>query len=59
MISENEDDLLAIFGGKPTIKDDFVKYNSIGNEELEAAKKVIESGVLSKYIGWANLEKLK
>ena len=25
MISENEDDLLAIFGGKPTIKDDFVK----------------------------------
>lgn len=42
---------LAIFGGKKTISKPFKKYNPIGKEEVRAAKKVIESGVLSKFIG--------
>jgi perosamine synthetase len=44
-------DTLAIFGGKKTVTKLFTKYRSIGNEEIEAAKKVIESGNLSEYIG--------
>jgi len=42
---------LALFGGKKTIEKPFKKYNSIGEEEKDAAIKVIESGVLSKFIG--------
>jgi len=42
---------LALFGGKKTINKTFKPYNSIGHEEVEAAKKVIESGVLSKFLG--------
>lgn len=44
-------DRLAIFGGPKVIEKPFKKYNSIGQEELNAAKKVIETGVLSQYIG--------
>ena len=42
---------LAILGGPKTINYQFKKYNSIGNEELEAAKNVVESGKLSKFVG--------
>lgn len=42
---------LAIFGGGKTISKPFKPYNSIGREEVEAAKQVVESGVLSKYLG--------
>ena len=42
---------LALFGGKKTINYKFEKYNSIGDEELIAAQKVIKSGVLSRYLG--------
>jgi len=42
---------LAIHGGKKIIERPFKKYNSIGIEEVNAAKKVIESGVLSQYLG--------
>jgi perosamine synthetase len=42
---------LAIHGGPKTINNEFVRYNSIGKEELAAATKVIESGVLSKFLG--------
>lgn len=42
---------LALFGGKRTISRPFTPYNSIGKEELEAAKAVIETGVLSKFLG--------
>ena len=42
---------LAILGGSATIVSPFRKYNSIGLEEIEAAKKVMESGVLSQFIG--------
>jgi perosamine synthetase len=44
-------DKLAIHGGKKTIDRDFDRYNSIGSNELNAAKEVIESGVLSKFLG--------
>jgi len=42
---------LAILGGAPTIKDPFVRYNSIGIEEEEAALTVVRSGNLSQFIG--------
>jgi len=42
---------LAILGGPKTIKKPIDRYNSIGIEEIEAAKSVVESGVLSKFLG--------
>jgi perosamine synthetase len=42
---------LALFGGPKTITEPFARYNSIGKEELLAAQQVIESGVLSKFLG--------
>lgn len=42
---------LAIFGGPKTITSPFKRYNPIGQEEVDAAKKVVESGVLSQFLG--------
>ena len=42
---------LALHGGPKTINKEFNRYNPISNEELEAAKSVIESGVLSQFLG--------
>jgi perosamine synthetase len=42
---------LALFGGPKTIDRPFVRYNSIGAEEVAAATEVIRSGVLSRYLG--------
>jgi perosamine synthetase len=42
---------LALLGGPRTIDTPFTRYNSIGAEEVEAAKEVVASGVLSKYLG--------
>lgn len=42
---------LAFFGGKKLIQKPFQRYNHIGPEELAAAKAVIETGVLSKFLG--------
>jgi perosamine synthetase len=42
---------LAILGGPKAIPKPFSKYNSIGREELEAVKAVIETGVLSRFLG--------
>lgn len=42
---------LALFGGSPAVKSELKRYNVIGNEELDAAKEVIESGVLSQFLG--------
>jgi len=42
---------LAILGGEKTILKEFKLYNSIGKEEVQAAKSVLESGVLSQYLG--------
>ena len=39
---------LALFGGEKTISSPFKKYNSMGKEEADAAKAVVESGVLSQ-----------
>jgi perosamine synthetase len=44
-------DTLALLGGAKTIQSGFKRYNSIGEEEVQAAKRVIESGVLSQYLG--------
>ena len=44
-------DKLAIFGGSPAVKHEPKRYNVIGAEELQAAKEVIESGVLSQFLG--------
>lgn len=44
-------DRLALFGGPKTIATPFKRYNPIGREEVEAAKDVIESGVLSQFLG--------
>ena len=42
---------LAIHGGPKTIINSFKPYNSIGKEEVNAATKVIQSGLLSKFLG--------
>ncbi len=46
---------LAIMGGKPLINHSFQRYNSIGQEEINAVLNVMKTGVLSKYLGcWDN-----
>ncbi len=42
---------LAIHGGEQLIKKPFTPYRSIGEEEVKAATAVVESGVLSQFIG--------
>lgn len=42
---------LALLGGTKAIEGPFKRYNPIGREESEAARRVIESGVLSQFIG--------
>jgi len=46
---ENKD--LALFGGPKVINKALKCYNPIGSEEVNAVKKVVESGVLSKFLG--------
>jgi perosamine synthetase len=42
---------LAIFGGKPVLKEPFKEYNTIGNQELKAATKVMKNRVISDFLG--------
>ncbi len=42
---------LALLGGPKAIATSFRRYNPIGAEEVRAAKLVIESGVLSQFLG--------
>lgn len=42
---------LALHGGPKTITKPFKRYNPIGKEDVVAAKRVVESGVLSKFLG--------
>ena len=42
---------LALLGGKKTINRPFLRYNSIGPEEIEAARSTVESGILSEFLG--------
>ena len=44
-------DSLALLGGEKTIKFPFNKYNTIGDEEIQAVNKVLESGNLSSFLG--------
>jgi perosamine synthetase len=47
----NRTTMLALNGGPKTILTPFRLYNPIGTEEVAAAKAVVESGVLSKFLG--------
>lgn len=51
MIYSASTEKLALFGGPKTIQANFRRYNPIGTEEIQAAKEVIESGVLSQFLG--------
>ncbi len=42
---------LALFGGPKVIENPFNRYNSIGKEEIEAARSVVETGNLSQFLG--------
>ncbi|HXC40617.1 MAG TPA: DegT/DnrJ/EryC1/StrS family aminotransferase [Burkholderiales bacterium] len=42
---------LALFGGPRSIDREFPRYNPIGREEMAAAQRVLQSGVLSKFLG--------
>jgi len=42
---------LAVLGGSKTINTAFKLYNPIGEEEKQAAMEVLETGVLSKFLG--------
>jgi len=45
---------LALLGGPKTIAEPLKRYNPIGREEVEAATRVVQGGVLSKFLGcWA------
>jgi perosamine synthetase len=46
---------LAILGGKPRFSGQCGIYNSIGSEEIDAVRRVVESGCLSGYYGsWSD-----
>jgi perosamine synthetase len=51
MKNKDSTHMLALLGGCKTINRSFKRYNPIGLEELAAAKEVVESGVLSKFLG--------
>lgn len=42
---------LALYGGQPVRTEPFPAYKVIGDEEKQAAVRVIESGVLSRFLG--------
>jgi perosamine synthetase len=51
VITQTKNDALAILGGPKLINHTFGLYNPLGPEEVEAANKVVQSGVLSKFLG--------
>ncbi|CAI8332209.1 MAG: GDP-perosamine synthase [Gammaproteobacteria bacterium] len=51
MSKQSVNDTLAILGGPKLINHTFGRYNPLGPEEVDAAKKVVESGVLSQFLG--------
>ena len=44
-------EILARFGGSKTIQRPFVHYRTIGDEEMAAVRDVMESGILSAFVG--------
>jgi len=51
MSDQKNSEKLALLGGHKAISKTFDRYNPMGPEEVEAAKKVVEGGVLSKFLG--------
>ncbi len=51
MFSKTGSEELAILGGEKTITHAFQPYNTIGKEEKKAVMEVLDSGVLSQYLG--------
>ena len=51
MKNESEVHRLALLGGPKTIQKSLQRYNPIGEQEVLAAQRVIESGVLSRFLG--------
>jgi perosamine synthetase len=51
MSTNSSNQALALLGGAKTIDRDFTRYNPIGTEEIDAARKVVEGGVLSQFLG--------
>ena len=51
MKNESQVHKLALFGGRKAIARPLKRYNPIGREEARAAKRVLDSGVLSQFIG--------
>ena len=51
MNNKDHKNTLSLFGGDKLIKHSFEHYNSMGQEEVLAAKEVVESGVLSQFLG--------
>jgi dTDP-4-amino-4,6-dideoxygalactose transaminase len=51
MDNMQKNDGLALLGGTRLIQQPFKRFNPIGQEEVIAAKQVVESGVLSKFLG--------
>ncbi|HKX57560.1 MAG TPA: DegT/DnrJ/EryC1/StrS family aminotransferase, partial [Xanthomonadales bacterium] len=45
---------LAIHGGRPVREKPFPAHNTIGEEEKRAVHRVLDSGVLSKFLGGWN-----
>ncbi len=55
LMNKEINDQLALLGGNKLINKEMTHYNSIGSEEVAAASQVVESGVLSQFIGaWGN-----
>jgi perosamine synthetase len=50
-MNNQSENTLALFGGPKAINRQFKRYNPIGPEEVEAARQVVQSGVLSQFIG--------
>ena len=51
MKNESQVHKLALLGGRRTIAKPLKRYNPIGRQEANAAKRVVETGVLSQFIG--------
>jgi perosamine synthetase len=51
MVSRNNLKNLALYGGSKQIQKQFKRHNPIAKEELRATRKVLKSGLLSKFLG--------
>ena len=49
---------LAILGGQPVVKKPFLPFNTIGKDEKKAVQDVLDTGILSGFVGalrvWKN-----